>query len=42
MQFLAEHFNWGIEEFNEMPWRMRKEFIQFHIDVLENRKQNNG
>lgn len=40
MQFLAENFSWGLGDFNQMTWRMRKELIQFHIEVLEERKKS--
>ena len=42
MQFLAEHFSWGLEDFNQMTWRMRKELIGFHIETLEERRKQHG
>lgn len=42
MHFLAEHLRWGVSDFDKITWKMRKEMIQFHVDVLEARKRANG
>lgn len=42
MQFLAEQFKWGVDDFNKLKWRMRKELIEFQMNCIEERNKKQG